>query len=747
MDPAARIEQLREEIRRHDRLYYVEAAPELSDREYDRLLAELKDIEAANPLLVTPDSPTQRVGGEPAEGFETVEHDPPMLSIDNTYSPEELRQFDQRVRRALGDEADSLRYLADPKIDGVAVSLRYDNGRLVRAATRGDGRRGDDITANARTIRSVPLRLTGEDVPDRVEVRGEVYWPRKAFNAYNARRVEDGAEPFANPRNGAAGTLKQLDPRLVAERGLAFLAHGLGGRIPGGPASAAETMRRLAVWGIPVNPHGRLCSTIDDALAAIDEWLARRGEAEYETDGMVVKLDDLAQRERLGAASKYPRWCIAYKYEAEQAETVLRSVDFQVGRLGTITPVAHFDPVRLAGTTVSNASLHNFDQVERLGVRVGDTVVVEKAGEIIPQVVAVRHDRRGPDTRPVGPPNACPSCGQATRRDPGGVYLRCVNPECPARLRESLRFFGGRNQMDIEHLGPAVIDQLVDRRLVTHFADLYALTPEQLAELDRMGEKSAANLVEAIEKSRHRGLHRVLAGLGIRHVGATLAEDLAASFASIDELLDAEQADIRRALTKPSVVAQRLADWLAGRDDADDSPTTVEWVRSSQAKGLDKRKAELLVQRFGARRQLAEASVEELTHALKEQDDSVIAESVHAFFHSSAGAEAVRRLREAGVDMSAARPEPGPAGGGSARPLAGLTVVVTGTLEHFTRTGALDAVKAAGGRPASSVSGKTDFVVLGVKPGETKVRQARTHNVETIDEAEFLRRLAGGSEG
>ena len=675
-DDAMRIEKLRGEIRRHDRLYYVNAAPEISDREYDRLMDELKAIEAATPQLVTPDSPTQRVAGEPIEGFTTVEHDQPMLSIDNTYNEDELRAFDARVRKALAGEA--FHYLVDPKIDGVAVSLRYDGGRLALAATRGDGRRGDDVTANARTIRSVPLRLTGDGVPDVVEVRGEIYWPRKAFNACNARRAEQELETFANPRNGAAGTLKQLDPKVVARRGLAFVAHGVGDMSALPAVSAGELMKTLGAWGIPTSPQAKVCADIAAALEVIREWMDLRRQAEFETDGMVVKVDELALRDRLGATSRYPRWCIAYKYEAEQAETVLRSVDFQVGRLGTITPVARFDPVQLAGTTVSNASLHNFDQIERLDIRVGDTVVVEKAGEIIPQVVRVLHEKRASGARAIRPPRKCPSCGEPTTRDEGGVYLRCVNPECPAQLRERLRFFAGRNQMDIEHLGPAVIDKLVDSGLVHHFADLYRLKKEDLVGMalsshvrddgrevvSRIQDKMADNILGAVEASKSRGLARLLAALGIRHVGGRAAEVLAGEYGGVDAI--------------------------------------------------------------------AAASVEELTEV--NEIGPIIAASVHDFLHSKSGRDAVRRLKDVGVKMTSPK---APLGAGR---LAGKTVVVTGRLAGFSRVEATEAIKAAGGRAASGVSAKTDFVVAGDKGGSKRAR-AEELGVEVIDEAEFVRRL------
>jgi DNA ligase (NAD+) len=684
MTDAKRIEKLREEIRHHDRLYYVEARPEISDRAYDRLMEELEALEAKHPDLVTPDSPTQRVAGEPIEGFETVEHARPMLSIDNTYNEAELREFDARVRRGLGEEA-AFHYVVEPKIDGVAVSLRYEAGRLALAATRGDGRRGDDITHNARTIRSIPLRLheapkKAGPVPELLHVTGEIYWPRAAFAACNEQRAAEGLETFANPRNGAAGTLKQLDPRVAAERGLAFIAHGFRAEPAWEVERVTEVRERVQAMGVPVN-RMVACDGLDEVLEQVRQWQGEKATWEYEVDGAVVKVDEVALREQLGATSKYPRWCIAYKYEAERAETVLRSADFQVGRLGTITPVAHFDAVQLSGTTVSSASLHNFDQVERLGVRVGDAILVEKAGEIIPQVVQVVHEKRPKGARRITPPKKCPSCGGETVRDEGGVYLRCINPECPAQIRERLRFFAGRNQMDIENLGPAVIDQLVEKGLVKHFADLYGLTREDLIGLplgrhvrddgreivQTVQDVLADKLVDAIEASKQRGLRRVLAGLGIRHVGGRVAEVLAGHFGDADAL--------------------------------------------------------------------AAASLEELTAV--EEIGPVIAEGVHRFLHSDAGRETVRRLKEAGVKLSEERSTAAEA---EAAPLDGKTVVVTGTLEGFSREEAEDAIKAAGGRATSSVSKNTDFVVVGADPG-SKADKAPKLGVETVDEAEFLRRL------
>jgi DNA ligase (NAD+) len=675
-----RIEDLRRQIRHHDWLYYVQAAPEISDRRYDALMAELRELEARHPDLVTADSPTQRVGGEPLEGFEKVTHSPAMLSIDNTYSPQELAEFHQRVAKALGDKA--FHYLVDPKIDGVAVALRYRQGTLVQAATRGDGRTGDDITANARTIRSIPLALAGGDHPRELEVRGEVYWPRKAFAAFNAARAEAGEETFANPRNGAAGTLKQLDPKVVAARNLAFMAHSFGEVEPAAAARASELMKLLGSWGIPVSPHATVCADLKAVQNAIEDWLQRRNEVDYETDGMVVKVDELDLRERLGATSKYPRWCIAYKYESQRAETVLQEVDFQVGRLGTITPTAHFKPVRLGGTTVSSASLHNFDQVQRLDVRVGDTVLVEKAGEIIPQIVQVVHAKRPRKTKTLKPPSKCPSCRGPVARDEGGVAVRCINPECPAQIRHRLEFFAGRDQMDIRNLGPEIIDQLVTEGKVHHFADLYALGLDELVGLEigrhtredgrviiaRMQMQLAGKLLEAIEASKSRGPARVLGGLGVRHVGGRVAE--------------------------------------------------------------------VLAEHFGDLGKLAAASEEKLQGV--EEIGPVIAAAVHQFFHSAAGKETLRRLKAAGVKLSA--PRRPRAAAGAAAPLAGKTVVVTGTLQHFSRSEAEAAIKAAGGRATASVSKNTDFVVVGAEPG-SKAEKAAKLGVETIDEAEFRRRL------
>ena len=552
---AQRIDELRRLIRRHDHAYYVLARPTVSDRQYDALLVELTRLELQQPDLITPDSPTQRVGESPLGGFEHVEHLTPMLSIDNTYDEQQLRDFDGRVQSGLG--AQPYRYVVDPKIDGVAVSLVYRDGVLHRAVTRGDGRMGDDVTQNLRTLRDVPLRLMTDQPPKVCEVRGEVYWPHEAFRAYNAQRESDGLEPFANPRNAASGTLKQLDPRKVAGRGLRFIAHGFGVIDPPIAKTHAKVMARLSQWGVPTSEHQTTADDIDEAVELCHRWQSQRRELPYQTDGLVIKVDSLAQREILGTTSRHPRWCIAYKFAPDQAETVLRKVEFQVGKLGTITPRAVMDPVQLAGTTVRHATLHNFDQIERLDVRINDTVLIEKAGEIIPQVVRVLKEKRPQGARRIKAPSRCPVCSGTVERDEGGVYIRCINPGCVAQLMERLLYFCGRDQMDIEGIGKSLVEQLVDEGLVTDYADLYGLHKkrDQLVALKRMADKSADNLLDGIEASKSQPLSRLLAALNIRHVGRRSAEAVAEEFGELDAI---ERAD-EEALTAVDGVGAELA--------------------------------------------------------------------------------------------------------------------------------------------------------------------------------------------
>lgn len=554
-----RCEQLRNELDRHNYLYYVEAKPEITDVEFDALLNELIAMETEYPGLVTPDSPTQRVGGQPLDGFKTVEHAVPMLSIDNTYSEGELRAFDDRVRRGL--EGQEPAYVAELKIDGVSMSLLYEKGRLVRAATRGDGARGDDVTANVKTIRAVPMRLQGA-FPARLEVRGEVYMRRQELVRLNELREEAGEPPLANPRNTTAGTLKLLDPREVAKRRLEFACYDVA-PLPGTDLSSHyKTLQDLKSCGFPVNPFFTRCRDIDEVIAVCNAWSSKRHELDFETDGMVIKVDSAEQRRQLGATSKAPRWAIAYKYPAEIAETRLEKVTLQVGKTGTVTPVANLAPVHLAGTTVKRANLHNFEDIERKDIREGDIVRVQKAGEIIPQVLGPVLEKRPQDARRIPVPTTCPQCGSEVRQDPDGVYLRCLNPACPAQIKGRLKYFASRSAMDIEGMGEKLIDQLVDKHVVRNLDNIYDLTPEPLAELERMGEKSARNLVSAIEESKKRPLSRLLNGLGIRHVGAHVAEVLAAHFGSMEALQEASVEALCEVSEVGEVVAREVRNFF-----------------------------------------------------------------------------------------------------------------------------------------------------------------------------------------
>jgi DNA ligase (NAD+) len=537
-DIKRRIEQLRSEIRRHDYLYYVLNEPQISDRQYDKLFAELKSLEQSNPQFITADSPAQRVSGRPLEGFAAVRHDVPMLSIDNTYNADELRAFDERVAKGL-DRRD-YDYVVELKIDGLAISLRYERGLLVTAATRGDGEVGDDVTANVRTIKSVPLVLMdGQNTPDVLEVRGEVYMPTRAFVELNRLRSDAGEPAFANPRNAAAGSLKLLDARITAARKLAFFAYSLGRVSQPLTENHWQCLQKFRQLGLPVNPNIKRAKDINEAMDICLGWENKRQQLDYQIDGMVIKVNRFDQRDMLGATGRAPRWCISYKFPAEQAETVVESIDVQVGKSGTLTPVANLTPVQLAGTTVSRASLHNFDELARLDVRCGDTVLIEKAGEIIPQVVEVKKQLRAAGAKPFKVPLKCPVCGSAVAKDDAGVYVRCTNPDCLGRLKERLKYFAGRDQMDIENLGIALIEQLVDTGLVKDFADLYKLQKDQLAGLERMAEKSAANVIEAIEKSKTQPLWRLIAALGIRHIGGQSAQILAEHFGTLDALMAA----------------------------------------------------------------------------------------------------------------------------------------------------------------------------------------------------------------
>jgi len=534
------IEQLRNEIRKHDYLYYVLNQPEINDRQYDKLFAELKALEEANPQFITSDSPTQRVSGQPLEGFASVRHAVAMLSMDNTYNADELMAFDEKVRKQLGTT--DYDYVVELKIDGLAISVRYEKGVLVRAATRGDGEVGDDVTANVRTIKAIPLVLLGSrNVPEVLEVRGEVYMPTKSFVELNRQHSEAGEPVFANPRNAAAGSLKLFDARITATRNLSFFAYATGEMSEPLADNHYQTLQQFKKLGLPVNPNIKRAKTIDEVIKICLGWENKRLKLDYQIDGMVVKVNRFEQQNILGATGRAPRWCISYKFPAEQAETKVESIDVQVGKSGILTPVANLSPVQLAGTTVKRASLHNFDMLAKLDVRCGDTVIIEKAGEIIPQVVEVKKRLRPAGAVPFKIPKRCPNCNSAVVKDKDGVYIRCVNPDCLAQLKERLKYFSGRDQMDIENLGTALIEQLVETGLVKNFADLYKLQKSDLIELERMAEKSGANVIKAIEKSKTQPLWRLIAALGIHHIGGQSAQILADHFGSLEALMDADE--------------------------------------------------------------------------------------------------------------------------------------------------------------------------------------------------------------
>ena len=553
---------LRAEINRHNRLYYVDAAPEISDKDYDRLMKRLEEIEANHPELVTPDSPSQRVGGEPLGSFQTVTHAVPMLSIENTYSYDEVREWHARILRGL-TTGETVRYAVELKVDGVAVSLRYEGGRLVLGATRGDGEHGDDVTNNLRTVRGIPLALEGTPPPI-LEVRGEVYMTNSELVRLNELRRAAGETPFANPRNSTAGSLKLLDPRLCGQRRLRFISHGLGEFRGISAASYSEILAMLKTWGIPVSSHNAIYDTVDEVIEHARRWESLRNTLDFQTDGLVIKVDDLGQRARLGTRSKSPRWVIAFKYEAEQAVTKLVGISVQVGKTGKLTPVADLIPVTLAGTTVKRASLHNADEILRKDVRIGDAVVIQKAGEIIPQVVRVETEARDGSERPFEFPKVCPSCGGPVERLSGEVDFHCQNSpaRCPEQLKEWIRWFAHRDAMDIEGLGSKLIDQLVDRGLVRSLADLYRLDEPTLADLERMGKKSAQNLVAALEASKPRSLDRFLTGLTIRHVGTRSAEILALRFSTLDALRTASLAELEGVPEIGPVVAASVHDFF-----------------------------------------------------------------------------------------------------------------------------------------------------------------------------------------
>lgn len=730
-----RVTELRGLLERALRAYWVDADPILGDVEYDRLLAELADLEREHPELGDPNSPTARVGGQPIEGFETIAHAVPMLSIDNTYNDNELKDWFDRTCKALGDshktqrhdatplkpgalatglftKADAITaplFVVDPKIDGVAISLRYESGRLVRALTRGDGTRGDDVTHAVRTIRSLPLTVKTKGWPKVCEVRGEVFIPNAEFERINAEREAAGDDLYMNPRNTCAGTLKQKDPKVAAARHLGFIAHGRG-EISDPEFAGAHTvwLARLGDAGFPTSPDSTPAGTFDEILAAIKAFDAKRRDLDYATDGMVIRVDSFAQQASMGVTSKSPRWIIAYKFPAERKTTTLISVSFQVGKTGKITPRATMVPVLLAGTTVTHATLHNFGQIAQKDIRINDTIEVEKAGEIIPYVVGVVIKDRKKGARRIKPPDHCPVCDGPVEVDPHDPHdgsadpkletvRRCVNPECPAQIREKLIWFAARKQMDIEGLGESTIDVIRASEIsLDSFADIYRLHEhhDELVELERMGEKKVENLLAGIEASKTQGMARILAGMGIRHMGNATAKALAKRFASIDELLDADVwALMPMAINRMSKPKRKA---LIG---------TEEGIEFEYETGLG-------------------------------EDTAPV---VHEYLHSKVARQTFRDLASLGVDLSSADSvEVGAVIEDSV--FTGKTVVLTGTLEHYQREDLKEILERQGAKVSGSVSKNTDLVIAGEKAG-SKLTKARDLGIEVWDERRLLKEL------
>ncbi|HLA15752.1 MAG TPA: NAD-dependent DNA ligase LigA [Candidatus Limnocylindrales bacterium] len=689
--PRERHAALVEAIERANRLYYVDDAPDLSDAEYDALMRELVELEAANPELVTPDSPTQRVGAAAATTFSEVRHGRPMLSLGNAFSHDELRAFDTRIRRGLGlaaapEKAEGFDYLAELKIDGLAVSLRYERGRFVQGATRGDGYTGEDVTANLRTIAVIPERLRE---PAYIEVRGEVFMPRVEFARINAEREEAGLPLYANPRNSGAGSLRQIDPTVTASRRLSFWSYALVGEEV---ASQAAALTRLEVLGLPVNPERAGGLDIEGVIAFAEGWREKRHGLPYETDGVVVKVDATDLQERLGTVARAPRWAIAYKFPPEQAESFVEDIVAYVGRTGTLTPVAHLRPTKVGGSTVARATLHNLDEVRRKDIRIGDTVILQKAGDVIPEVVRPLIDRRTGAERVWQVPKKCPVCETAVVRDEGAVRHYCPNLGCPARVAQEFGHFVGRGGMDIEGAGWVVLSQLLERGMVKRRGDFFRLSVDDVMTLERYARKSAENLAASIERARVRPLARILNALGIPQVGEQTAID--------------------------------LSSWIVERvPPGDDEPM-------GGRKGWFARVAEYLGE---------VARTEPDRFEAVEGVGPTVSASLATYFSSPETAGILADLVDAGVEPE--RPVPRPAGVGDG-PLTGKTVVVTGTLEGFSREEAEAAVRVAGGKAAGSVSRKTDYVVAGAGAG-SKLTKAQELGATVLDEVGFRRLLAG----
>lgn len=762
-DAAQRVRELRRTIAHHNRLYYVEARPEIADRDYDALYAELQAIEADHPDLTTPDSPTQRVGGAPLSAFDHVQHEVPMMSLDNTYNQQELLDFDRRIRRLAAPDAIS--YVLEPKVDGVAVSLHYEDGRLAMGCTRGNGTVGDDITANIRTIPRVPLCLDSDTPPHRLEVRGEVFMNREGFAELNATRIAAGGDAFMNPRNATAGSLKQLDPRVVATRPLSIVLYGTG--VVDGVTfdTHTELLAALADYGLPTPSHTWQETTMEAVLEDLDELHRIRNTFPFEMDGGVVKINERTLYPTIGTTAKSPRWAVAFKYEPERAETTVRAITIQVGRTGVLTPVAELDEVLLAGSKIRRATLHNADEIERKDIRIGDTVVIEKAGEVIPAVVKVLAERRTATKRRFEMPTTCPACGGPTSRKEGEVALRCNNLQCPAQNIRRLQHFAARNAMDIKALGGIVARALVSARLVAEPLDLFRLTLADLQHLNLgtaserrvFGERNAQRLLDAVARARHASLATWVYALGIPSVGKTIATQLGTVHESLASLADSPLLHDVRALDKQRAAARarnpnsrkhplqatirrrELTRRLTGTRGDTRATLTAELEQAKHAEEAERTRRQAQYESVNQRITALEQRIRDA--GLTEDVGAVVARQVLDFFASATGQSILQRLDELGITPRRATP----AAGASA--LSGLTFVLTGTLERLTRDEAADRIREHGGRVSSSVSGKTDYLVVGADPGARKVKQAQAARIATLSEDELRAKLGHDASG
>ena len=725
----ARHRELCERIDRHNYRYYVLDDPEVPDSEYDRLFNELRDLEQAHPELITPASPTQRVGAAPLESFEEVVHRLPMLSLDNALTEQAMTDFDRRVRERLGHDG-TVAYAAEPKLDGLAISLRYEDGVLEQAATRGDGTRGENVTQNVRTVPSVPLHLRDRGWPRVLEVRGEVFMPKEGFEALNRRQRERGEKTFANPRNAAAGSLRQLDPRITAQRPLRLICYGFG-EISGEALAATHSgaMARLARWGLPVSPELRVVRGLEGCSAYYADIERRRADLSYEIDGVVFKVDSVDDQKTLGFVARAPRWAIAQKFPAQEALTTVEAVEFQVGRTGAVTPVARLTPVSVGGVTVSNATLHNMDEIERKDVHVGDTVYVRRAGDVIPEVVRVLTDRRPKGAQRVRLPSTCPVCGAEVIKPDGEAVARCSGGLfCAAQRKEAIEHFASRRAMDIEGLGEKLVDQLVDRALVDDPADLFALDEATLAGLERMGEKSAANLTAALDKARETTFPRFLFSLGILGIGETMAANIASACGSLDEVMALRLANLVE--ITPSQARRLhealLADRTLTLDSKDISALPgLKWFGHSHAMLLAERFEEVAAVRAAAPEDLANRPDVKI-----EGVGDVLAEKLVTFFRQPHNREVIDKLLAAGVSWpkAASADRSGPPD-----VLGGKTFVLTGTLSE-PRDTVKARLTALGAKVTGSVSRNTDYVVAGEAAG-SKLAKAESLGITILDEA------------